>query len=273
LSQNGRVTAFQSRANNLLPGDLNGVEDIVVAEGGPVMGPPPPRVDRVRLTSPVTFSQFPLAGPTPVSFAWTALSGITTYGFEFSGPNRVFANPNGTSPDAINGLGGAGGGFPVTGTSFTATVGPGFAPGTYQVRVIPLTGGLVPAGTFSDAVTLVLGQVASAIAADARVTITAPPDGSGLARGTTAVLEWTPLVGVGQYLLEVTAPNGQFAQPNATTLTDPGAAVRVPVAATSFSVLLPPDLAPGLYQVRVIGLSPTGAPAGSFSDALTVVVQ
>jgi Tol biopolymer transport system component len=273
LSQNGLVTAFQSRADNLLPGDGNGVEDIAVAEGGVLIGPPPPRPDRVRLTSPVTFSQFPLTGSTTVVFAWTPLSGISVYGFEFTGPNRVFANPNGTSPDTVNGLGGAGGGFAVAGTGFPAPLGPAFPPGTYQVRVIPLTGSLAPAGTFSDAVTLVLGTVASAIPADARVTITAPAGGSVLARGTAVTLAWTPLVGVGQYLLEATGPNGQFTQPNATTLTDPGAAARAPVIATSFSVPLPLDLPTGSYQVRVIGLSATGTPVGSFSDALTLVVQ
>jgi len=273
LNQDGRVIAFQSRASNLLPADQNGVEDIVVAEGGAVIGPPPPLPDRVRLTSPVNFSQFPLTGLTPVGFAWTALAGVTLYGFEFTGPNRAFANPNGPAPDPVNGFGGAGGGFAVPGTSFTATVGPGFSPGTYQVRVIGLTGGFVPLGVFSDAVTLVLGAVASAIPADARVTITAPAGGSPLARGTTATVEWTPLVGVSQYLVEFTGVNGQFVQPNATTLTDPGAAGRVPVMTTSVSVVLPPDLTPGAYQVRVIGLSVASAPVGSFSDALTVVIQ
>lgn len=42
---------------------------------------------------------------------------------------------------------------------------------------------------------------------------------------------------------------------------------------TSLSAVLPPDLIPGTYQVRVIGLSATGAPVGSFSDALTLSVQ
>ena len=91
-----------------------------------------------------------------VTFAWTSVPGAAQYGFEFSGTNRQFANPNGTAPDSANGFGGAGGGFLVSGTALTLTLPTSIPAGTYQVRVIGVTGqGLV--GTFSDAVTIVVG--------------------------------------------------------------------------------------------------------------------
>jgi Tol biopolymer transport system component len=273
LSQSGQVIAFQTSASNLIPVDANGARDVVVAEGGVVIGPPPPTAGRPRITAPLDFSQFGLTGPTPVSFAWTPVTGATQYGFEFTGAGLTFANPNGTEPDPVSGFGGAGGALVVTDPGLVANLGPGFPTGSYQVRVIGLGAGGRVVGTFSDAVTVILGLVPSAIPADARVTLTGPPGGTVLAVGTSVTFAWTPLVGVTQYLLEFTGAGGQFAQPNAATLTDPGAAGRVPVMATSFMVMLPPGLAPGPYQVRVIGLSATSAPVGSFSDALTVVVQ
>ena len=93
---------------------------------------------------------------TPVTFAWSAAAGATQYAFEHTGPNRQFANPNGTGPDPVNGFGGAGGGFVVSGTSFTVTLPSSMAPGTYQVRVIGLSPIGQPAGAFSDAVTVVV---------------------------------------------------------------------------------------------------------------------
>jgi Tol biopolymer transport system component len=269
LSQDGRVVAFETRASDLLPGDANGVADVVVADGGATVTPP--ATDRPRLTSPLAFSQFPLAGPTPVTFAWTSLAGVTRYGFEFSGVNRTFANPNGTAPDGVNGFGGAGGGLVVGAATFTATLGPGMPPGVYQVRVVALSPSLQVVGVFSDAVTLILGEVPSAIPVDARVTLTGPT--TPIQRGVTATLEWGALVGVTRYLLEFTAPNGQFAVPNTTLLSDPGAAGRVPVTGTRVSAVVPLDLVPGTYQVRVIGLSATDSPVGSFSDALTLTVE
>jgi len=44
------------------------------------------------------------------------------------------------------------------------------------------------------------------------------------------------------------------------------------VAGTSFIITLAPSTPPGTYQVRVIGLSPSGQPVGVFSDAVPVVV-
>jgi hypothetical protein len=44
------------------------------------------------------------------------------------------------------------------------------------------------------------------------------------------------------------------------------------VVGTSFSVALPSTARPGTYQVRVIGLSPTGQPVGTFGGAVTGVV-
>ena len=65
-----------------------------------------------------------------VTFAWTPLAGVARYLFEFTGVGLAFANPNGTDP--ANGLGGAGGGAPIDGPSFWATVPPTIAPGAYR---------------------------------------------------------------------------------------------------------------------------------------------
>jgi hypothetical protein len=109
---------------------------------------------KVTITTPVNGTQ--LQRGATVTFAWTALAGAAQYGFEFTGTNRQFANQNGTSPDAVNGFGGAGGGLLAPGTSLTVPLDPSISPGTYQVRVIGLsaTGQLL--GQFSDAVTIVI---------------------------------------------------------------------------------------------------------------------
>jgi hypothetical protein len=86
--------------------------------------------------------------------------GATQYGFEFTGTNRQFANPNGTAPDAVNGFGGAGGGFLVSGTTVTLTVPADIPAGVYQVRVIGVgPAGLV--GRFSDTLTIGVGATSA----------------------------------------------------------------------------------------------------------------
>jgi hypothetical protein len=45
------------------------------------------------------------------------------------------------------------------------------------------------------------------------------------------------------------------------------------VPGTSFSVTLSAATPPGTYQVRVIGLSPTGQPVGTFSDAVPAAIE
>lgn len=270
LDRTGAVVAFQTTAANLLPNDTNGVDDVVVVTRE---APPPgcPTAGRPCLTSPLDFSQFPL--PTAITFAWTAVDGAAFYGFEFTGTNLQFTNPNAATPDTVNGFGGAGDGFLVTGTTgFSATLNASLTPGTYQVRVIAIGTGEQIIGTFSNALTVILGNVPSPVAASARVTLTEPATGSVATPGGPVLFVWTPLVGVERYLLEVAGPNRPFAMPNATTLNDPGAVGRFPVVGTTLAATVPLDVPPGAYQVRVIGLSPAGAPVGSFSDAVTVSV-
>jgi hypothetical protein len=68
LSQDGTVAAFQSTAP--LAGDTNGQDDVFVAEPqAPTTAGP---TDRVVITAPIAFSQFPLLAPTQVRFEWTA---------------------------------------------------------------------------------------------------------------------------------------------------------------------------------------------------------
>jgi hypothetical protein len=192
------------------------------------------------------------------------------YGFEFTGPNRAFANPNGTAPDPVSGFGGAGGGLPVPATSFTAVLDASFPPGTYQVRVVGLSasGGLV--GTFSDAITIILGPGVF-ISPNARSAITAPAAGTQLVRGAQVTFTWTVVTGVAQYLFEVTGPNQGFANPNGAA-PDPGALGSVVVPGTALVAPVPTELPSGTYQLRVIALTAAGQPIGTFSDAVTVVV-
>jgi hypothetical protein len=94
---------------------------------------PPPAGGQITITAPASGSTFTRGSS--VTFSWTALSGVTRYGFEFTGTNRQFANPNGTAPDAVNGFGGAGGGFAVAGTSLQGALPLTIQPGSYQVRL------------------------------------------------------------------------------------------------------------------------------------------
>jgi len=93
-----------------------------------------------------------------------------------------------------------------------------------------------------------------------------------LARGTAATFVWSVVPGVAQYLFEFTGAGGQFANPNGTA-PDPGSGGGFPVQGTNLTVTIPPGIAAGSYQVRVIGLGAGGQLVGTFSDAVTVVVQ
>ena len=68
----------------------------------------------------------------------------------------LVANLDGVTTDPVNGLGGAGGGFPVPGTSLTIVIPAAIASGAYQVRVIGLLAAGEPVGSFSGAVTVVV---------------------------------------------------------------------------------------------------------------------
>ena len=146
VNADGAVVAFQSGATNFADGDTNGTEDVFAGEAA---------TNRATFIAPAQGANFPLTGPTPVTFAWTALAGAAQYGVEFTGPNRQFANPNGTVPDPVNGFGGAGGALLVGGTSLSGPVPATVPPGAYELRVIGLSAAGVLA-TFSDAVTLVI---------------------------------------------------------------------------------------------------------------------
>lgn len=61
---------------------------------------------------------------------------------------------------ATDGFGDTGGGFVVSGTRFTVTLGPSTPPGTYQIRVIGLSPTGQPIGVFSDAATMVVERAA-----------------------------------------------------------------------------------------------------------------
>jgi lysophospholipase L1-like esterase len=116
-----------------------------------------PPTAQSALTAPVSGFRVSRGDPTPFTFTWTAIDEVVEYGLEYTGSNRAFANPNGTAPDPVNGSGGAGGMVVVSGTSLPVVLEPSFPLGTYQVRVIGLSGAGNPVGRFSNAITVVNG--------------------------------------------------------------------------------------------------------------------
>lgn len=109
-----------------------------------------------------------------------------------------------------------------------------------------------------------------------RAVITAPTGGTvvPLAPGTVLRIAWMPVDGVTRYLLEHTGPGLAFSNPNGTG-PDPvngsgGLGGALVLTGTSVDVHIDPSVPPGRYEVRVIGLSPTGAPTGTFSDAVAL---
>jgi hypothetical protein len=271
------VTAFQSQATNLRPGAPTARDDVLVVAQPSIPDTPPPPADRPIITAPAGGSAFPLLTPTSVTFAWTAVSGAASYGFEFTGPDLQFTNPNAGTPDGVNGFGGGGGGFPVSGTGFTSPpLDSSFPSGTYQVRVIGLGANGLPLGSFSDALTLFLGP--QAVPPTARPTITAPLGGTQVLRGAPLTFTWTETVpGVPLYFFEFTGAGLVFANPNDTAPDTVngfgGAGGGAIVGGTTVPVVVPTGIPPGSYQVRVIGLAATGQVLGSFSNAITLIVQ
>jgi Tol biopolymer transport system component len=267
IDRAGQLTVFQSSATNLVSGDTNGQDDVLVVA---IPLAPPATPDRVTITAPANGTVLPLTASTPLTVTWTAATGADQYALEFTGADRVFANPNSTAADGVNGLGGAGGAVVVPDTSFAVVLDPSFPAGLYQVRVVGLTAGFQPVGRFSDAITLSLGAVPPG---NGRVRITQPAAGNVLTPGTPVTFVWEALPAVASYFFEFTGPGGQFANPNGTgpdttNLTGGGFIVGT----TGFTGPVPP-LPPGVYQVRVIGRTAAGAFVGTFSDALSLTIQ
>jgi Tol biopolymer transport system component len=262
----GQVTVFQTGASNLAMGDTNGQDDVLLVV---VAFAPPGMPDRVRITSPASGSAFPLTTPTPLTITWTERAGAARYALEFTGADRVFTNPNGTAPDAVNGFGGAGGVVLVSEPQLGVTLGPGFPAGLYQVRVVALSDTLELLGRFSDAATLALGPVPPG---NGRVAITQPAAGAVLTPGQRVTFLWGALPAVASYFFEFTGAGGQFTNPNGTEL-DPANSVggALIVASTGFETTVP-ALPSGVYQVRVIGRTAAGAFVGTFSDAVAVTI-
>jgi hypothetical protein len=110
------------------------------------------------------------------------------------------------------------------------------------------------------------------IPADARPVMTAPPPQSTVSRGQRITVAWSAVPGVSRYLLEVSGPGRPFSIPNGTSL-DPAALGSLVIPGATIAPTVPRDAAPGPYQVRVISLNGEGQPAGTFSDALTLIVE
>lgn len=227
---------------------------------------------RVIITNPADGTHFP-GGQIRLSVTWTALPGApgTQYGLEHTGPNLVFHNRNGADPDPVSGFGGLGGGFVLPTPSFAVDLDASALPaGLYQVRVIPL----VPGGTFSNAVTLRFGPLGSE-----QPRVTSPPDRFAAVREVTdLVLAWTAVSGAADYLLEVSARNAVFTNPEGGA-PDPqngfgGAGLGFSFAGTTVGpVRVPGTFLPGTYQVRVLPRAPNGEFIGLASAAITLEIR
>jgi hypothetical protein len=193
----------------------------------------------------------------PLSLSWIGPPGAALHGFEFTAAGGAFGNPLAAAPDPVNGFGGAGGGFLAPGFGLAITVPPGLPAGAYQVRVIGFTPGGALIGRFSDALSLLVGALPGGQPA-----ITSPADGAPVARGGNATFAWTAVDGAAQYLFEFSGGP------------DPGmigGSFTVPVP--GFEAVVPLGVPPGTYRIRVLGLTASGAPIGTFSGPVSLVVQ
>jgi Tol biopolymer transport system component len=267
IDADGSRVTFVSVSTNLVPGGTNGSAHVFVADF-PVSGARP------TITAPASGAQIALGAPLATVFVWTAVGGAAQYFLEFTGPGQVFANPNGTAPDPVNGFGGTGGGVVVAGTSLSVALGLDFPTGTVQVRVaaLSLAGQII--GGFGDAITIV---VVPAGPPTDQPTVTAPVSGAQLARGQFVTVTWTVIPGAVLYGVEFTGANLVFANPNGTVADGVngfgGAGGGLVVGGTTVSLFVPAGQPPGAYQVRVIALTVGLQPASRFSDAVTVVIQ
>jgi subtilisin-like proprotein convertase family protein len=215
-----------------------------------------PPADRPLIV--VTEEDDPVFAPGgPLALGWIGPPGTAFHGFEFTAANRGFANPLGAGPDPVSGFGGAGGGFLVAGGSLAITVPATLPAGVYQVRVIGLSPAGALVGRFSDTLSLLIGALPGGQAA-----ITSPAEGTAIARGGNVAFSWTPVDGAAQYLFEFSGG------PDPGML---GGSFTVP--SNGFAALVPAGVPPGTYQVRVLGLTVSGAPVGQFSAPVSVVVQ
>jgi hypothetical protein len=233
----------------------------------------PPTQGPLQITTPADNTQISIGRALTVQ--WTPLAGVVTYFLEFTGPNLVFANPNGTVPDGVNGFGGAGGGILVNDTSLVAVVPPGTPPAAYQIRVAGLTPDNQIVGGFSSAVTVnVVGTAACGVAQPPRdqpPSITSPTDGSSLPAGATVTVQLTPFgTNPNQcYFFEFTDPNRQFTE--ALTLDVAAGGGVLVFRGNAVAIQVPADMTPGRRQIRVAPV--VGNPAAGPNDpgALQIV--
>jgi Tol biopolymer transport system component len=233
---------------------------------------------RVILTSPPDGTAFP-GGPARLVLTWfPPIPAATLYAVEHTAPNLVFHNDNGAGPDPESGFGGLGGVLAITPETtlafdFNASAIP---PGLYQLRVLPLLPGpsLLPGATFSDALTLRIGPPGSE-----QPQLTSPPSGFVAIRDVTPVLlAWTPVASATDYLLEVSAVNQPFTNPEGSAPDAQsgagGGGFRFLVGATSLGpVTVPGAFAPGAYQIRVFPRARTGEFIGRAGPAITLEVR
>jgi hypothetical protein len=125
------------------------------------------------------------------------------------------------------------------------------------------------------------GEIRGQLGLD-RPAFVAPSGPAQLQRGQTVAFAWTAAAGAASYAVVVSRPNATFDRPNAACSAQQLALCELERALSFFVVpgtttgvlTLPATLAPGRYEVRVIGLNATATDTvGVFSDAIPVTVQ
>jgi subtilisin-like proprotein convertase family protein len=135
------------------------------------------------------------------------------------------------------------------------------------------------AGTGDCAVTLTVDTTVTAVfnaPADRPVILEPAADDARLTASFDVTFSWTAVPGASQYGFEHTGRNLAFSNPGGTSVDGDngfgGAGGGLPVATTTLTIPIPAGIAPGAYQVRVVGLTLDSAFVERFSEAVTVLV-
>ena len=122
------------------------------------------------------------------------------------------------------------------------------------------------------------GEIRGQLGLD-RPTFASPSGPAQLQRGQAVTFTWTAVPGAANYAVVVSRPNVTFNRPNYACTVQQIALCELDLALTSFivpststgAITLPPGLAPGRYEVRVIGVNATATETvGVFSDVIPV---
>jgi Tol biopolymer transport system component len=270
VSRDGRTVAFASTATNLVPECATGASQVLVASGA---GMQCASRNEEGAAGDGPSDQPALSGDGLV-VVWVSLARNLTRGASPSQDVAQALRRSLATQNAVVDLLSQTGGTPGNGSSRRPALDLTGAVTVLQTSATNLdaadTNGL-------DDVLLVAIPVTAPAPAD-RVFITAPANGTALplTTSTPLAITWTARAGATQYALEFTGADRVFGNPNGTGPDGQngfgGAGGAVVVPATRFDVTLEPGFPPGLYQVRVVGLTAAFELLGRFSDALTLAL-